>query len=157
MVSLGQAAPDFTLKTIGPKGPVDFTLSSLRGRNVVLLFFPLVNTPVCHTELCGVRDSLADYQKLNAEVVALSVDSPFAQKLWADANHYTFTLVSDFNKEVSKAYGAQHEDLIGLKGVAKRSAFVIDKEGVLRFVWISDNPKETPDFAAIQSCLKGLS
>jgi peroxiredoxin len=157
MVSVGQKAPDFTLKTIGQSGPTDFTLSSLKGKNVVLLFFPLVNTPVCHAELCGVRDTLADYQKLNAEVVALSVDSPFAQKLWADANHYKFTLVSDFNKEVSKAYGAQHEDLIGLKGVAKRSAFVIDKEGVLRFVWISDNPKMQPDFAAIQACLKGLS
>ena len=156
-LNVGDTAPDFSLKTITTDGPTDVKLSDHKGKNVVLLFFPLVNTPVCHEELCSVRDDLKAYQDLNAQVFAISVDSPFAQKLWADANQYTFTMLSDFNKEASTAYGALFADLIGLKGVSKRSAFVIDKEGVVRYAAVSDNPKQMPDFAAIKSCLANLS
>ena len=156
MVKVGDTAPDFTLKTIGAKGPEDFTLSSQKGKNVLLLFFPLVNTPVCQGELCSVRDDMKSYDGLNAKVVALSVDSPFAQKLWADKEGFKFPMVSDFNKEVSRKYGAIHEDLKGWKGVSKRSAFLIDKEGMVRYSWVSDDPGKVPNFAEIKEALKKL-
>ena len=159
MVKIGDKAPDFTLKTAGPSGLADFKLADQRGKNVVLLFFPLVNTPVCFEEMCTLRDDLKSYDALKAQVVALSVDSPFAQKLWAEKEGFKVPMVSDFNKDVCKAYGAVHETLgaTGLKGVAKRSAFVIDKEGIVRMAWISDDPKVKPDFAAIKAELKKLS
>jgi peroxiredoxin len=157
MVKVGDKAPDFTLKTAGASGLEDWKLSAQQGKNVVLLFFPLVNTPVCHEELCSVRDDLTAYSGLKATVAALSVDSPFAQKLWKEKEKFNFPMLSDFNKEVATKYGALHADLIGLKGVAKRSAFVIDKEGMIRYAWISDDPKQKPDFAAIKNALKGLA
>ncbi len=151
-VQTGQEAPDFTLKS---SDMTDVTLSSFRGKsNVLLLFYPLVNTPVCEGELCAVRDDHTVWQGLGAEVIALSVDSPFAARLWKEKHNFPFTMVSDFNKTVCTAYGAIHEDLIGLKGVSKRSAFVIDKNGLLKYVWISDDPKQVPDFKAIQEALK---
>ncbi|MCB9882711.1 MAG: redoxin domain-containing protein [Planctomycetes bacterium] len=156
-LKVGDQAPEFSLKTITAEGPKDVTMSSMKGSPVVLLFFPLVNTPVCHQELCSVRDDLKAYETVGAKVCAISVDSPFAQKLWADANGYTFTLLSDFNKEASKAYGALFEDLIGLRGVSKRSAFVVDKEGIVRFAAVSDDPKQMPDFDAIKACVQSLS
>ena len=99
---------------------------------------------------------LGAYGNLAARIIAISVDSPFALKNWAEQEGITLTLLSDFNKEVSAAYGAQYEDFIGLKGVAKRSAFVIDKEGVIRFASVSDDPTVLPDFEAIQACLQAL-
>jgi glutaredoxin-dependent peroxiredoxin len=150
----GDKAPEFTSKTHSME---DFTLSSSIGKeNVVIIFFPLVNTGVCFNEMCTLRDSLHDYDKLNAKVIAISVDSPFAQKLWVEKEGFNFIFVSDFNKEISKKYECQYEELIGLKGVAKRSAFVVDKQGILRYTWVSEDSGVLPDFKAIQKVLAGL-
>ena len=117
---------------------------------MVLLFFPLVYTPVCMTEMCSVRDTISQYNDLRAQVIGISVDNPFAQKAWAKENKLNFPLLSDFNKTVSAAYGSLYDELIGLKGVGKRSAFVIDKNGVVRYASVSDDAKKIPDFAAIK-------
>jgi peroxiredoxin len=156
-LTVGSKAPDFTLKTKNEKGLEDVTLSAFQGnQNVVLLFFPLVYTSVCTQEMCEVRDGLREYQNLNARVFGISVDSPFAQEAWAKAERLNFPLLSDFNREVCAAYGAQYESLLGFKGVAKRSAFVIDKAGVVRYASVSDDAKSLPDFAAIKACLGSL-
>tara|TARA_B100000886_G_C20246684_1_gene416913 strand:- start:91 stop:558 length:468 start_codon:yes stop_codon:yes gene_type:complete len=152
-LQVGDKAPEFTLPDASRENvslPVD------PAQNVVLLFVPLAFSSVCTAELCDVSRSLSAYENLNARVIAISVDSPFALKSWADQDGITLTLLSDFNKEVSAAYGAQYEDFIGLKGVAKRSAFVIDKGGVIRFASVSDDPTILPDFEAIQACLQAL-
>lgn len=152
MVEVGKPAPEFKLQaTTGG----EVALSDHRGRNpVVLLFFPLAFTPVCTKELCSVRDDYARFERIGAQVLALSVDSPFTLKVWAEQERFPFPLLSDFNKEVAHAYGALHEDLLGLKGVAKRSAFVIDWQGMVRYAWVSDDPTRLPDFAAIEEALK---
>jgi peroxiredoxin len=156
-ISVGDRAPDFTLKS--KSGDMnDISLSDYRDeKNVVVLFFPLAYTGVCTDEMCSVSAGLADYDALDAQVLGISVDSPFAQEAWAKENDITIPLLSDFNKEVSAAYGSQFEDLIGFKGVAKRSAFVVDKSGVVRFASVSDDPTELPDFDAIKACLQALS
>jgi glutaredoxin-dependent peroxiredoxin len=153
-LKIGDKAPDFTSKTHKME---DFTLSSFVGKeNVVLIFFPLVNTGVCFSEMCTLRDSLHDYDKLNAKVIAVSVDSPFAQKLWVEKENFNFTFVSDFNKEISKKYECLYDELIGLKGVSKRSAFVVDKQGILKYVWVSEDSGVLPDFKAVQTTLSSL-
>jgi glutaredoxin-dependent peroxiredoxin len=154
-VQTGQDAPDFTLKNTDMQ---DVTLSGLRGqKNVVLLFVPFAFTGVCTNELCSVRDNLNDYAKLNAEVLALSVDSPFAQKQWKEKEHLNFTLLSDFNREACQAYGAYFEDLRGLHGVAKRAAFVIDKAGKVQYAEVLESPGNLPNFDKIQETLQGLT
>ncbi|MGE3539554.1 MAG: peroxiredoxin [Candidatus Tectimicrobiota bacterium] len=154
-VQIGQDAPDFTLKNTDMQ---DVTLSSLRGqKNVVLLFVPFAFTGVCTKELCSVRDSLTNYAHLNAEVLGISVDSPFAQKQWKEKENLNFTLLSDFNREACKAYDAYFEDLRGLQGVAKRAAFVIDKSGKVRYAEVLDSPANLPDFDKIQAALQGLA
>ena len=156
-ITVGDHAPDFTLKS--KSGDLnDISLSDYRDKkNVVILFFPLAYTGVCTDEMCSVSAGLADYDALDAQVLGISVDSPFAQEAWAEKEGITIPLLSDFNKEVSAAYGSQFEDLIGFKGVAKRSAFVVDKSGVVRFASVSDDPTELPDFDAIKACLQALS
>ena len=150
----GTQAPDFTLKTKNADGLQDVTLSDNFGSgSTVLLFFPLAFTSVCQEELCSVRDSLQDYNDLDATVYAISVDSPFTQEEFAGQNNLNFTLLSDFNKGVSAAYDVQYEDLIGLNGVAKRSAFVIDSNGIIQYSWSSDDPTVVPDFDAIKAAL----
>lgn len=157
-ITVGDQAPDFTLKSKSGDDMNDISLSDYRDeKNVVILFFPLAYTGVCTDEMCSVSSGLADYDALNAQVLGISVDSPFAQEAWAKENDITIPLLSDFNKEVSAAYGSQFEDLIGFKGVAKRSAFVVDKSGVVRFASVSDDPTELPDFDAIKACLQALS
>ncbi|MBI2950767.1 peroxiredoxin [bacterium] len=157
-VTVGEKAPDFTLKTKTDKGLEDVSLSSFQGKqNVVLLFFPLAYTGVCTQEMCAVRDGLKEYQNLKAQVLGISVDSPFSQEAWARAENLNFPLLSDFNKEVCAAYDARYEDLLGFKGVAKRSAFVIDKQGIVRYASVSDDAKKLPDFNAIKACLASLS
>ncbi len=153
-LEVGTKAPDFTLKTKTADGLQDVTLSDNFGNGkTVLLFFPLAFTSVCLEELCTVRDSLQDYNDLNTTVYAVSVDSPFTQEVFAEQNNLNFTLLSDFNREVSAAYDVQYEDLIGLKGVAKRSAFVIDSGGVIQFSSSSDDPTVLPNFDAIKAAL----
>ena len=152
-VAVGDRAPDFTLKNADLE---EVSLSSMRGKNVVVLFFPLAFTSVCTEELCGVSAGIDDYKGLDAEVLGISVDSPFSLQAWAEKEGITIPLLSDFNKEVSEAYGSQYEDLLGFRGVAKRSAFVVDKEGVVRFVSVSEDAKVIPDFEAIKGCLESI-
>jgi len=154
-LQVGQDAPDFTLKNTERQ---DVTLSSMRGeKNVVLLFVPFAFSGVCTTELCSVRDNLNNYANLNAEVLAISVDSPFAQKQWKDKENLNFTLLSDFNREVSQAYGAYYDNFIGFQGVAKRAAFVIDKTGKVQYAEIMDNAGNVPDLDKVRETLQGLS
>lgn len=150
----GDQAPDFTLKNTSLE---EVTLSSFKGqRNVVILFVPFAFTGVCTQELCDITEGLSAYAELDAEVLGISVDSPFTQKAWAEKEGIGIPLLSDLNKEVSSAFGAQFDDLLGFTGVAKRSAFVVDKEGVVRYASVSDDPKVLPDFDAIKACLKSL-
>jgi peroxiredoxin len=153
-LSVGSSAPDFSLKTKTPEGLTDITLSSFKGEaSVVLLFFPFAFTGVCTEETCSVRDDLSSYESLNAKVFGISVDSPFAQEAMAIKENLNFPLLSDFNKDVSTAYGILYEDFIGFKGVSKRSAFVISKSGEIAYAWSSEDPKQLPDFSAIKEAL----
>jgi glutaredoxin-dependent peroxiredoxin len=158
-LKVGDVAPDFTLKDTANNS---VTLSSFRGKeNVVLLFFPAVGSSVCEKELCSTRDSIKDYENSDAQVLAVSVDSPFAQKLWADKYQFNFPLLSDFNKEVSPKFGAFYDVWLAgkwdLKGVAKRSAFVIDRNGIVRYAEVLEIAGEEPNYNAIQESLKKLS
>jgi peroxiredoxin len=154
-VQVGQEAPDFTLKNTDMQ---DITLSALRGqKNVVLLFVPLAFTGVCTTELCSVRDSLNTYATLNADVFGISVDSPFAQKAWKEQEHLNFDLLSDFNRDAVKAYGAQYDSLLGFQGVAKRAAFVIDKQGKVQYAEVLEDARNLPNFDRIHETLQSLT
>ena len=150
-VQVGQKAPDFSLKTNKMK---DFKLSEYQGKqNVVILFVPLAFTGGCTKEFCSVRDNINTLQNENTQVVGISVDSPFSLDAWATKESYNFPLLSDFNKEVSTAYGAIYENLLGFKGVAKRSAFVVDKKGVVQYAWISEDAGKLPELDPIRECL----
>lgn len=156
--NVGDKAPDFTLKQKTADGLKDVSLSDYKGkRNVVLLFFPFAGTAPCTAEMCSVSGGLDEYHGLDAEVVAISVDNPFAQETWAKSAGIAIPVLSDFNKTVIAAYGAHYADFLGFKGVAKRSAFVVDKAGVIRYAAVSDDAKVMPDFDAIKSCLGSLS
>ena len=154
-VQVGQKAPDFALKTNKME---DFKLSDLQGKkNVVVLFVPLAFTSVCTKEFCSVRDSVSSLQNDNTQVVGISVDSPFALDAWAAKEGYNFPLLSDFNKTVSSSYGALYDNLLGFNGVSKRSAFVIDKSGTVRYAWVSEDARNMPEFDAIRACLQQLN
>jgi peroxiredoxin len=151
----GTQAPEFSLKTKSGEDLVDVSLSDNRGKKqTVLLFFPLAFTGVCTDEMCSVTGNIDDYSDLDAEVYGISVDSPFAQEGWAQANEISVTLLSDFNKEVATAYDVIYEDLIGLKGVAKRSAFVIGKDGAITYSWVTEDPTVLPSFDEIKAALR---
>lgn len=153
-IATGTKAPDFTLKSKNDEGLTEVTLSANYGKSAtVLLFFPLAFTSVCQGELCSMRDSMKEYEGFNAKVYGISVDSPFAQEAFAKANNLNFPLLSDFNKEVSASYDVLFEDLLGLKGVSKRAAFVISKDGEVVYSESSDDPKQLPDFDAIKAAL----
>jgi glutaredoxin-dependent peroxiredoxin len=153
-IKINDKAPDFKSKNHLME---DFELSKNIGKdNIVLIFFPLVNTGVCFKELCTLRDSLHDFDNLKAKVIAISVDSPFAQKLWVEKEGFNFTFVTDFNKEISAKYGCQYDELAGLKGVAKRSAFIIDKNGVIKYAWVSEDSGVLPNFEEIKKTLASL-
>ena len=150
-IEVGQPAPDFSLYDTG-KNLV--TLSGQKGKNVLLLFFPLAFTSVCTKELCEVRDHLSDYNEMNASVFGISVDSLQTLAKFKEEQQLNFTLLSDFNKEASTAYGAIYDVFAyGMKGVSKRSAFVIDKEGIIRYAEVLENAGEVPDFGEIQKIL----
>lgn len=152
----GQQAPDFSLFNT-EKNPVK--LSELHGKNVLVLFFPMAFTGVCTAELCSTRDNMAMYNDMNATVLGISVDSPFTLGKFKELNELNFDLLSDFNKEISTAYGAIYDSFTGmdLHGVAKRSAFVVDKEGVLRYCEVLENAGSLPNFDAIREVLQGLN
>jgi len=154
-LATGTKAPDFTLKTKTEEGLEDITLSANFGqKKTVLLFFPLAFTSVCMQEMCDVSAGITAYNDLNAAVYGISVDSPFAQEQMAKVDNLQFPLISDFNKEVSEAYDVLYADLLGFKGVSKRSAFVIDTDGTIIYSESSDDPKQLPDFEAIKAALK---
>jgi peroxiredoxin len=153
-LSAGSKAPEFTLKTKRGGDPKDVKLSENFGKKkTVLLFFPLAFTGVCTKEFCDVSAGLSAYEKLDAAVYGISVDSPFAQEAWAEKEKIQTPLLSDLNKEVSKAYGTLLPDLIGLGSVSARAAFVIDKSGVIRYSEQTPTPLELPDFNKIQATL----
>ncbi len=154
-IEAGQAAPDFTLYNSDKK---QVTLSELRGGNVLLLFFPLAFTSTCTQELCGVRDNISWYNNANATVFGISVDALHTLAKYKEDQQLNFTLLSDFNKDVSSAYGSLYEIFgYNMKGVSKRSAFIIDKEGIVRYAEVLENAGEIPDFKAIQATLAGLN
>jgi peroxiredoxin len=151
-LTVGSKAPSFTLKSKSASGLADVTLPA-GGKNTVILFFPLAFTGVCTKEMCDVSAGLSAYEKLDAAVYGISVDSPFAQEAWADKEKIKITLLSDLNKEVSKKYGTLLPDLIGLGSVSARAAFVIDKAGVIKHSEQTPTPLELPDFSKIQAAL----
>lgn len=154
-IKIGDKAPDFTLRD-NEKNKV--TLSEQRGKNVVLLFYPLAFTSTCTKELCYMRDNLATYNNLNAQVYGISVDSLYAQDKFKKEQNINFPLLSDFNKEVSKAYDTIYDHWFNdMDGVSKRSAFVIDKEGIVRYAEVLENASEIPNFEAIQRCLESIN
>ena len=154
-IEIGQKAPDFTLYD-SDKNQV--SLSAQKGNNVLLLFFPLAFTSVCTTELCAVRDSIVWYNDVNAKVFGISVDALHTLAKYKEDQQLNFTLLSDFNKEVSRLFETIYETFgYNMKGVSKRSAFIIDKEGFVQYAEILENAGELPDFASIQKVLSGLA
>lgn len=156
-ISVGTKAPDFTLKSKNAEGVSDISLSSNIGqKNTVILFFPLAFTGVCTTELCDVTAGLGQYSDLNADVIGISVDSPFAQEAWAQKENIRITLASDLNKKTAADYGVLLDDLLGFGATSARAAFVVDKDGVVQYSEQTPTPKDLPNFDAIQETLKGL-
>ena len=151
----GDQAPDFTLFNTDKK---EVSLKEYKGKNLIVLFFPLAFTSVCTTELCTMRDNMADYAGLNADVVAISVDSLFTLEKFKKEQNLPFPWLSDFNKEVSAAYGSLYENFVlGMKGVSKRSAFVIDKEGKIQHAEILESAGDLPNFDLVKQTLTSLN
>jgi peroxiredoxin len=154
-IEIGQPAPDFTLFDSEKKQVI---LSELKGHNVLLLFFPLAFTSTCTKELCSVRDNIAWYNNADAKVFGISVDALHTLAKYKEEQHLNFTLLSDFNKDVSRLYDSIYEMFgYNMKGVSKRSAFVIDRSGIVRYAEVLDNASEVPNFEAIQEVLKSLN
>ena len=159
----GDKAPDFTLVTKGADGPELVKLSDLVGKsNIVLLFVPMAFTGVCTQEFCDISAGISDYEALDATVIGISGDNPFAQEAWAQKEGITVKLLSDYEHTVAKAYGVAYDQFLPeanliMGGVAKRSAFVIDKDGTVQHAQVSEHPKDLPDFEAVKEALKELS
>jgi glutaredoxin-dependent peroxiredoxin len=156
-IKVGSQAPDFTLKSKSASGLVDIKLSNNFGKkNTVLLFFPAAFTSVCTTELCSISGGLNDYASLGADVVGISIDTPFAQDAWAQKEKITIPLASDLNKEVIKKYDVVFPMLAGVGDTAARAAFVIDKNGVVQYSEQTPTPKDLPNFDAVKATLAKL-
>lgn len=161
-LSAGTKAPDFTLTTKTANGPELWTLSKNVGsNNILLLFVPMAFTGVCTKELCEISNSINDYTALNATVVGISGDNPFAQGAWAEKEKITLPLLSDYEHAVAKAYGIAYDSFLPAKnltmgGVPKRSAFVIDRDGVIQYAESNDDPGQLPNFEAIKATLAKL-
>ena len=156
-IPTGSKAPEFTLKTKTTEGLQDIKLADNFGhRNTVLLFFPLAFTGVCTKEMCDISSGIKAYTDLNAQVIAISVDSPFAQEAWAQKESITIPLASDLNKEVAKAYDVLLPDLVGIGAASARAAFVVDREGVVRYSEQTPTPLELPSFELIKATLAQL-
>lgn len=153
-LEIGQKAPLFTLLDSDKN---EVKLENQLGKNVLLLFFPLAFTSTCTAELCATRDDIALYNNANAQVYGISVDSRFVLAKFKEEQKLNFPLLSDFNKDVSEAYGSLYDLFIGMKGVSKRSAFVIDKTGVVRFAQVLENAGDLPDFVKIKQVLSELN
>ncbi len=152
-LSVGTQAPDFSLLR-GIKDPV--TLSQHRGEPVVLMFVPLAFTGTCTEELCHVGENWGVWGSLGAAVYGISVDSPFVNRQWAKDMGVPFTILSDFNKTAAVAYRVLQEDLVGLRGVAKRSVFVVDRDGRISYAWVSDDPSVLPPFDDVLAAVRAL-
>jgi peroxiredoxin len=161
-IKVGDKAPDFTLVTQTPNGPELVKLSDQIGKsNIVLLFVPMAFTGGCTTELCGISNGISEYTALDATVFGISGDNPFAQEAWAQKEGITITLLSDYEHAVTAAYGVAYEQFLPQKnlimgGVSKRSAFVIDKAGVVQYAEVLDVPSDMPNFEAIKTTLRAL-
>jgi glutaredoxin-dependent peroxiredoxin len=156
-ISAGSKAPDFTLKSKSKDGLTDVKLSENFGKkNTLVLFFPLAFTGVCTQEFCDISGGLNAYTGMNADVIGISVDSPFAQEAWAQKEKITVRLVSDLNKATTKAYGVEFPMLAGVGDTSARAAFIIDKHGVVRYSEQTPSPKELPNFAKIKEVLATL-
>lgn len=154
-LQVGQPAPDFSLYD-SEKNKV--TLSEQRGKNVLLMFYPQAFTGFCTQQVCTTRDNMSQYETANAAVFGISVDSVFTQGKFKELENLNFPLLSDFNKETSRAYGCIYEDwILDMKGVSKRAAFVIDAEGIIRYAEVLESPADLPNFEKIQEVLQGLS
>jgi len=150
-LTLGQKAPDFKLFSSELK---EISLADYAGKKLVLHFFPMAFTGVCTTQLCTMRDTFGYYSDMGAEVLAISVDSPFTLAKFKEENNYQFPLLSDFNKEVSQAYGAYYDEFVfQLKGVAKRAAFVLDEDQNILYAEVLESAGDLPDFDAIREVL----
>ena len=161
-IQVGDKAPDFTLVSKTAAGPELVTLSELVGKsNIILLFVPMAFTGGCTAEFCEISNGISDYDSLGAKVLGISGDNPFAQEAWAQKEGITIALLSDYDHAVTAAYGVAYEQFLPEKnlimgGVPKRSAFVIDKAGVVRYAEVLESPSEMPDFAAIKELLRSL-
>lgn len=154
-ISIGQPAPDFSLFDTDKQ---KVTLSEQKGKTILLLFFPQAFTSTCTKELCGVRDDIARYSNANAQVFGISVDSVFSLKKYKEEQHYNFPMLSDFNKDVSTEYGTIYSEwILEMKGVSKRSAFIVDSEGIIRYAEVLEKASEVPNFEAINEILTSLS
>ena len=156
-INIGDRAPDFELFN---QDAEKVSLGDYKGKNIVLLFFPLANTGVCTTEMCTFRDELKDYENLDAQVLGMSVDSPFSLKMFQEKNNYNFPLLSDFNKEVGESYGVISDDFaggkFGYKGIAMRSSFVIDKDGTVKYAEVLQDAGKEPNYEAIKKTLNEI-
>jgi peroxiredoxin len=151
-LQVGDKAPDFKLFSSELK---EVSLGDFKGRKVVLQFFPMAFTGTCTEQLCTMRDSFGFYEGMNADVLGISVDSPFTLAKFKEEQFYQFPLLSDFNKEVSQSYGAFYEEFVfNLKGVSKRAAFVIDEEGNIAYAEVLENAGDLPDFDAIKQVVQ---
>jgi peroxiredoxin len=156
-IPVGSKAPDFTLKSKQASGLVDVKLSNNFGKkNTVLLFFPAAFTGVCTKEMCEISEGMNGYSSLNAEVVAISVDTPFSQEAWAQKEKINITLASDLNKQVIKQYDVVFPMLAGVGDTAARAAFVIDKGGVVQYSEQTPTPKDLPNFDKVKEALAKL-
>lgn len=150
----GDLAPTFTLFNTEKK---EVSLNDYKGKNVLILFFPLAFTGVCTTELCSMRDNLSMYQQLNTEILGISVDSLFALGEFKKQQNLNFDLLSDFNKDVAAQYGCLYEDFVlGMKGVAKRSAFVVNANGIIEYAEVLEDAGQLPNFEAIKQVIEHL-
>ncbi len=161
-IKVGDQAPDFTLVSKTAAGPELVTLSDLIGKsNIVLLFVPMAFTGGCTTEFCEISKGISEYDALDAKVLGISGDNPFAQEAWAQKEGITISLLSDYEHAVTEAYGVAYKQFYSEKnlimgGVSKRSAFVLDKAGVVRYAEVLDNPGDMPNFEAIKATLRSI-
>ena len=156
-IAVGSQAPDFTLKSKTAAGVTDVKLSANSGqKNTLLLFYPLAFTGVCTQEMCDISNGLNTYAALNADVIGISVDSPFAQEAWAAKEKITVKLASDLNKKTAADYGVLLPDLGGFGATSARAAFVVDKQGIVQYSEQTPTPKDLPNFEAIKATLARL-
>jgi len=154
-VKVGEKAPDFTLVDTALKPR---SLKEFLGKTTVLVFYPAAFTGVCTKEMCAFRDNLSQLSSIGVQMVGISADTPFSNKAFAEQNSLTFPILSDYTREAIKAFGIAFPDLAGLKGltVAKRSVFVLDKQGVVKYAWVSEDPKKEPDYAEVTKAARSL-